>query len=171
MTDPSMDKVLAEEEEEDETKAESPVCCPVCKIVINNDYALAIHQGSVHGVERPWQCKMCGKNFARHLELDNHRRVHSGEKPFQCDVCGARSTTIGWMNKKLNSFFSDSTRNRTCTLTFVMFTWENDGILAQNVEPSFVENASLTVTLTRSTREKSLTHAVFALLPLSILNT
>ena len=96
MADPSMDKV--EVEEEDETKAESPVCCPVCKIVINNDYALAIHQGSVHGVERPWDCKMCGKNFARHLELDNHRRVHSGEKPFQCDVCGARSTTIRWMD-------------------------------------------------------------------------
>merc|ERR1712223_1571353 len=89
MTDSNMHKALAEEEE-DETKAESPVCCPVCKIVINNDYALAIHQGSVHGVERPWECKMCGKNFARHLELDNHRRVHSGEKPFQCDVCGAR---------------------------------------------------------------------------------
>ena len=101
MTDPSMDKVLAEEEE-DETKAESPVCCPVCKIVINNDYALAIHQGSVHGVERPWECKMCGKNFARHLELDNHRRVHSGEKPFQCDVCGARSTTIRWMDVWMN---------------------------------------------------------------------
>jgi len=87
MGDSSEDKV---EEEEDETKAEAPVCCPLCKIVINNDYALAIHQGSVHGVERPWECKLCGKNFARHLELDNHRRVHSGEKPFQCDVCGAR---------------------------------------------------------------------------------
>ena len=169
MADPSMDKV--EVEEEDETKAESPVCCPVCKIVINNDYALAIHQGSVHGVERPWQCKMCGKNFARHLELDNHRRVHSGEKPFQCDVCGARSTAIKWITKKIELFFSDSTRSRICTLTFGMFTWENVGILAQNVEPSFVENVSLTVTLTRSTREKSLTHAVFALLPLSILNT
>ena len=89
MGDSSEDKV---EEEEDETKAEAPVCCPLCKIVINNDYALAIHQGSVHGVERPWECKLCGKNFARHLELDNHRRVHSGEKPFQCDVCGARWT-------------------------------------------------------------------------------
>ena len=64
-----------------------------------------------------------------------------------------------------------SIRSRICTLTFGMFTWENGGILAQNVEPSFVENASLTVTLTRSTREKSLTHAVFALLPLFILNT
>ena len=73
--------------------------------------------------------------------------------------------------QKIELLFSDSTRSRICTLTFVMFTWENDGILAQNVEPSFVENASLTVTLTRNTREKSLTHAVFALLPLSILNT
>ena len=73
--------------------------------------------------------------------------------------------------KKIELFFSDLTRSRTCTPTFGMFTWENDGILAQNVEPSFVENASLTVTLTRNTREKSLTHAVFALLPLSILNT
>ena len=47
MGDTNEDKV---EEEEDETKEESPVCCPICKIVINNDYALAIHQGSVQGV-------------------------------------------------------------------------------------------------------------------------
>jgi uncharacterized Zn-finger protein len=76
--------------ETDETKVEAPVACPTCEIVINNDFALAVHQGSVHAVERPWICRLCQKTFARHLELDNHRRVHSGERPFQCDVCGAR---------------------------------------------------------------------------------
>ena len=74
----------------DETKVENPVICNICDITVNNEYALAIHQGSVHGSERPWTCNLCGKTFARHLELVNHRRIHSGDKPFQCDVCGAR---------------------------------------------------------------------------------
>ena len=74
----------------DDTKIENPVVCSDCDITVNNEYTLAIHQGSVHGNERPWLCKVCGKNFARHLELINHKRVHSGDKPFQCDVCGAR---------------------------------------------------------------------------------
>ena len=74
----------------DETKVENPVNCSLCNITINNEYALAIHQGSVHGFERPWNCNTCGKNFARHLELVNHKRIHSGDKPFQCDTCGAR---------------------------------------------------------------------------------
>ena len=74
----------------DETKIEKPVLCSVCEITVNNQYALSIHQGSVHGFERPWGCQICPKSFARHLELVNHRRVHSGDKPFQCDICGSR---------------------------------------------------------------------------------
>ena len=74
----------------DETKIENPVLCDICNITVNNEYALSIHQGSVHGFDRPWVCHQCGKTFARHLELVNHRRVHSGDKPFQCDICGAR---------------------------------------------------------------------------------
>ena len=74
----------------DETKIEKPVRCSVCEINVNNQYALSIHQGSVHGFERPWGCQICNKSFARHLELVNHRRVHSGDKPFQCDICGSR---------------------------------------------------------------------------------
>ena len=79
-----------ENEEIDETKVENPVTCNLCNITINNEYALSIHQGSVHGFEKPWGCNTCGKNFARHLELVNHKRIHSGDKPFQCDFCGAR---------------------------------------------------------------------------------
>ena len=58
--------------------------------IVNNQYALSIHQVSVRGCERPWGCGECGKKFARHLELVNHRRIHSGDKPFQCEVCGMR---------------------------------------------------------------------------------
>ena len=81
---------LTEAEVMDETKVEKPVVCSVCNITVNNQYALSIHQGSVHGFERPWGCQLCGKNFARHLELVNHSRVHTGDKPFQCDICGSR---------------------------------------------------------------------------------
>ena len=66
--------------------------------------------------------------------------------------------------------FSGSIKSRTYTLTFGTSTWANAGIPAANAAPSFGENGSLTVTLTRSTRGKNLTLVAFARQPLSIRN-
>ncbi len=33
-------------------------------------------------------CEICGKEFARHRYLENHKKLHSSARPFKCEVCG-----------------------------------------------------------------------------------
>ena len=35
-------------------------------------------------------CPMCGKNFARRWDLENHVRIHTGAKPYKCEICDRR---------------------------------------------------------------------------------
>lgn len=43
----------------------------------------------VHTGYKPYNCRTCGKAFARKAEIRDHERTHTGEKPYQCEYCGA----------------------------------------------------------------------------------
>ena len=54
---------------------------------------LKIHPTGVHSGEKAFECKVCGKRFARTRYLKRHQTgVHSGEKPFKCKICDKRLT-------------------------------------------------------------------------------
>ncbi|XP_047383508.1 zinc finger protein 82 homolog isoform X5 [Sciurus carolinensis] len=42
----------------------------------------------IHFVEKPYECKECGKAFKVRQQLTFHHRIHTGEKPYECKECG-----------------------------------------------------------------------------------
>ena len=46
-----------------------------------------IYSGDNNNKEKPFQCCMCHKRFARRDYLKKHLRVHTGERPYRCSIC------------------------------------------------------------------------------------
>ncbi|KIJ49180.1 hypothetical protein M422DRAFT_246985 [Sphaerobolus stellatus SS14] len=44
---------------------------------------------------RPFGCSVCGKRFARKVDLETHARIHTNEQPFACSIprCGSTFTS------------------------------------------------------------------------------
>ncbi|XP_071442236.1 LOW QUALITY PROTEIN: zinc finger protein 271-like [Hetaerina americana] len=42
---------------------------------------------STHTWERPFQCALCLKGFAKNINLQTHMLTHTGERPHRCEMC------------------------------------------------------------------------------------
>ena len=88
--------------------------CPDCGKCCQSGIDLVNHRRT-HSGEKPFECRVCSRQFARshHLavhsrthsgekvyktfrrtaDLDHHMRVHMGEKPYLCELCGRSFTS------------------------------------------------------------------------------
>ena len=46
-----------------------------------------ISMAFLHIGDKPYNCKLCDKIFAKPSELTYHARCDSGERPFKCNLC------------------------------------------------------------------------------------
>jgi len=45
-----------------------------------------------HTGDRPYDCHICGKAFARRTAFRQHLLIHTGKRPYICDICGKAFT-------------------------------------------------------------------------------
>ncbi|CAH1778334.1 unnamed protein product, partial [Owenia fusiformis] len=91
--------------------------CPICKkSIVNRGYHMRMHTG-----ERPFQCKLCLKDFRQISDLNRHQREVHGHKqgkkikrvmkgkviksyncqskgnPFNCELCLRELNSVTWL--------------------------------------------------------------------------
>ncbi|VEN40115.1 unnamed protein product [Callosobruchus maculatus] len=65
-----------------------------------------------HTGDRPYECEVCQKRFARGGQLIQHQRTHTGKKPYICKVCDSSFTCSA--NLKLDMNRHLDIRNFVC---------------------------------------------------------
>ncbi|XP_023028521.1 uncharacterized protein [Leptinotarsa decemlineata] len=65
---------------------EKPFQCKICSKSFAKADALKYHE-KLHTGEKPFQCQICSKSFVRNNRLKYHQKIHTGQKPFQCKFC------------------------------------------------------------------------------------
>jgi len=97
--------------------------CNICNKQIVSK-RLNEHIKSVHGNEKPFQCKQCIKKFAKPSELRNHIRTHTGERPFSCDICSASFAYSHILTR--HKKYHEGAKKFTCSVCHKAFLQKND---------------------------------------------
>lgn len=62
--------------------------------------------------ERPYQCQICDKTFARQETANIHQRTHTGERPHICKICNRGFTSSGHLTGHMRSH--NGTKTHEC---------------------------------------------------------
>ena len=72
-----------------------------------------------HNVEKPYQCKQCGKAFKGPESIKKRERIHRAEKPYECKQCGKAFHYLSSLEKHKRRHTGETTYVcKTCSKVF-----------------------------------------------------
>ncbi|CAB3408072.1 unnamed protein product [Caenorhabditis bovis] len=87
------------EQQEEVTK--NPLKCSKCDQLFETKEAQESHERTIHSVDLPYVCAVCGIGFKVQSNFARHRRSHTGEKPYECKQCGATYADKKYMDRHI----------------------------------------------------------------------
>lgn len=102
----------------------SPFSCNFCSFRCDARLGVISHIKQFHGLDKPYVCVQCNKNFGRRADLKKHGVCHIGIRPFRCNIC--------------NKSFS-----RKTNVTKHMKTHQNNKLLCQLCKQLFASSSEL----------------------------
>lgn len=96
-----------------------PYQCNVCGKQFAVPARLIRHYRT-HTGERPFKCDFCDKMFSVKENLQVHRRIHTKERPYKCDVCGRAFEHSGKLHRHMRIHTGERPHKCTvCGKTFI----------------------------------------------------
>lgn len=84
---------------------EKPFNCRLCGKTFARKGHVKFHE-RIHAGEKPFQCRHCLKAFTQKGNRDAHERIHVGERPYRCALCGRAFTQQGTLRRHERSHSS-----------------------------------------------------------------
>ncbi|KAM8868988.1 zinc finger protein 1035 isoform 1-T2 [Spinachia spinachia] len=109
------------EEEEIDVIGEDFFKCPVCSIEFSSKSALLEHQNKLHPNKKPFQCKLCGKNFARRRYLVLHEQRHLQPLTFKCTQCRSTFNTAKELSLHMRAHAEKEVGKFRCDMCYKSF--------------------------------------------------
>uniref|UniRef100_UPI003AAC776B uncharacterized protein n=1 Tax=Centroberyx gerrardi TaxID=166262 RepID=UPI003AAC776B len=78
-------------------RRDKPYCCRVCGKEFSHSAHLATHT-RIHTGGKLFSCQVCGKEFRHGNSVIVHMRIHTQEKPYRCRLCGKEFRHVGNLN-------------------------------------------------------------------------
>lgn len=78
-----------------------PYQCKICKRNFAESSHLEEHMRIRHIEERPFSCSSCEKRFPTKQRLKQHMKIHDEVKQYNCDICERRFTTKAQLERHM----------------------------------------------------------------------
>ncbi|XP_063734875.1 zinc finger protein 1035 [Eleginops maclovinus] len=121
-------QAAATEEEEVDVLGEDLYNCPVCSMEFSSKSVLLEHQNKLHGTDKPYICKLCGKMFARSRYLREHERRHRQKntslqdtEKFICSQCHNKFSTAQDLSFHMRSHAENEDGEFRCDMCYKSF--------------------------------------------------
>ncbi|XP_018336391.1 gastrula zinc finger protein xFG20-1-like isoform X1 [Agrilus planipennis] len=88
----------------------SEFVCKICNETFKDRKLLAVHNKSKHGMDKPYNCLFCDRQFKRSADIYRHELIHLNQRSFTCEICNQSYNTPSILSSHMIIKHADSSK-------------------------------------------------------------